>query len=193
MWTYIFRTLFYRLLILLGNPICTCKSLHKFKHNTKPTKFILCLSAHKGLQLSGTVFNNKCLVKKKKVFRKQVLQNIRLSTQGLRCTGSGLVKPVFKPIYKNAEFNRYLSFIFKISTKRDKTRPSPVYFHYHWFALHLFNTTHSIGSLIRTLEMCANICAISMYLLFTNFFLLLIKGKKWKEQLAATLLWKGSG
>lgn len=56
------------------------------------------------------------------------------------CTGSG---PVFKPL-KILSYNRYLPFIFEISTNRDKTKHFPVYFHYHWFALHLFSTTHRI-------------------------------------------------
>lgn len=65
---YIFSTLIYRLLNLLGSLTHACKSLHKFKHNTKPTKLILHLSAHKGLQFSRIVFINIQL--KRKTFQK---------------------------------------------------------------------------------------------------------------------------
>lgn len=62
---------------------------------------MLHLSAHKGLQFCRIVFNYKHFVKiKKKFSENNFLENITLSTQDLRGTGSG---PAFKPTFKNAE------------------------------------------------------------------------------------------
>lgn len=135
-----------RLLILLGNLICSCTSLHKFKHNTKPTKLILHSSAHlySSLKQPNTVQKHLVTQKKRKknVFRKQVFIEGQLKYP--RSELHRIWSCIQSLCFKKLSYNRKLSFLFKISTNTNKTKPSLVYFYYHWFALHLFNTTQSI-------------------------------------------------